>query len=398
MSDLKELLDREARRVDEAPDALGSVLRRRDRKRRTQRIAAGVVGIAVFVAAIWIVTSGAWFDRTETPAVTGPTDIEPTYNGPTYKLGSVTEEDIAVGKAFAQAWVARDGEAAAATFSPRGRSMGSGRRSSPRSMTGSARADGRSGTQVAGSKGGASARRRRLQLHVRERPHPDAGYATEGFTLSFVMDAGRIETAWFGGGGVCGQQFGSPDPGRVDLFGPVWDMFIEWISSNHPEDFDRMYDPDYGYPIPGYPILDATSIRLWEQYTDEFVALPPGSFTEWLANQSFEVRARRICLSNTKEFWETDGSGRDLHGRAFDAGLANVSEETLAELRALPLRTEADRAAMDAFVPLAEQWIELWRQGGGRGPAKAGFFERRDLQISMGSVIDGCLISYGLLG
>ena len=125
--------------------------------------------------------------------------------------------------------------------------------------------------------------------------------------------------------------------------------------------------------------------------------MPPGSFTEWLANQSFEVRARRICLSNTKEFWETDGSGRDLHGRAFDAGLANVSEETLAELRAL-LRTEADRAAMDAFVPLAEQWIELWRQGGGRGPAKAGFFERRDLQISMGSVIDGCLISYGLLG
>ena len=52
----------------------------------------------------------------------------------------------------------------------------------------------------------------------------------------------------------------------VDLFGPVWDMFIEWISSNHPEDFDRMYDLDYGYPIPGYPILDATSIRLWEQY------------------------------------------------------------------------------------------------------------------------------------
>ena len=278
--------------------------------------------------------------------------------------------------------------------------MGSGRRSSPRSMTGSARADGRSGTQVAGSKGGGRQRgvvgcsftyENDLTRTLDMRP--------EGFTLSFVMDAGRIETAWFGGGGESvDNMFGSPDPGRVDLFGPVWDMFIEWISSNHPEDFDRMYDPDYGYPIPGYPILDATSIRLWEQYTDEFVALPPGSFTEWLANQSFEVRARRICLSNTKEFWETDGSGRDLHGRAFDAGLANVSEETLAELRALPLRTEADRAAMDAFVPLAEQWIELWRQGGGRGPAKAGFFERRDLQISMGSVIDGCLISYGLLG
>jgi Tol biopolymer transport system component len=51
---------------------LERVLRRRDRKRRNQRIAAGVVGIAVFVAAVWLVTSGLSFDRTQ-PAVTGPT-------------------------------------------------------------------------------------------------------------------------------------------------------------------------------------------------------------------------------------------------------------------------------------------------------------------------------------
>ena len=44
---------------------------RRDRKRRNQRVAAGVVGIAVFLAAIWIVTAGATFDRSK-PAVTGP--------------------------------------------------------------------------------------------------------------------------------------------------------------------------------------------------------------------------------------------------------------------------------------------------------------------------------------
>ena len=79
MSDLKELLDREARLIDAAPDALGSALRRRDRKRRNQRITAGVVGIAVFVAAVWIVTSGLSFDRTQTPiaprpAVPGPVE------------------------------------------------------------------------------------------------------------------------------------------------------------------------------------------------------------------------------------------------------------------------------------------------------------------------------------
>jgi hypothetical protein len=44
------------------------LVRRRDRKRRNQRITAGVVGIAVFLTAIWIVTSGRSFDRTQGPA------------------------------------------------------------------------------------------------------------------------------------------------------------------------------------------------------------------------------------------------------------------------------------------------------------------------------------------
>ena len=47
------------------PDGFERMLRRRDRKRRNQRIAAGVVGIAVFVAAVWIVTTRGSFNRTE---------------------------------------------------------------------------------------------------------------------------------------------------------------------------------------------------------------------------------------------------------------------------------------------------------------------------------------------
>jgi hypothetical protein len=50
---------------------LERVLRRRDRKRRNQRIAAGVVGIAVFVAAVWIVTGVGSLDRSQAPAVPG---------------------------------------------------------------------------------------------------------------------------------------------------------------------------------------------------------------------------------------------------------------------------------------------------------------------------------------
>jgi hypothetical protein len=82
MSDLKALLERADRAVADIPlpaDGLEGLQRRRDRKHRNQRIAAGVVGIAVFVAAVWIVTSGP-FDRTQTPAApgTGPTETGPT--------------------------------------------------------------------------------------------------------------------------------------------------------------------------------------------------------------------------------------------------------------------------------------------------------------------------------
>jgi transglutaminase-like putative cysteine protease len=50
---------------------------RRDRKRRNKRITAGVVGIAVFVAAIGIVTTGVLFDRTETSAFPGAVGTGP---------------------------------------------------------------------------------------------------------------------------------------------------------------------------------------------------------------------------------------------------------------------------------------------------------------------------------
>jgi Tol biopolymer transport system component len=67
-----ETLERIARRIPIPEPAYERMLRRRDRKRRNQRIAAGVVGIGVFVAAVWIVTTVGSFDRTQ-PAVTGPT-------------------------------------------------------------------------------------------------------------------------------------------------------------------------------------------------------------------------------------------------------------------------------------------------------------------------------------
>ena len=74
MSDLKALLERAERAVSVVPlppDGLDGLQRRRDHKRRNQRLSAGVVGMAVFVSAVWIVTTGGSFDRTETPALPG---------------------------------------------------------------------------------------------------------------------------------------------------------------------------------------------------------------------------------------------------------------------------------------------------------------------------------------
>ena len=88
MSDPRSLLERESRRFIQQDGAFERLVRRRDRKRRNQRITAGVVGIAVFVAAVWIVTSGGVFDRSETSVVpggdvTGPAETGPSMTGPT---------------------------------------------------------------------------------------------------------------------------------------------------------------------------------------------------------------------------------------------------------------------------------------------------------------------------
>jgi hypothetical protein len=80
--DILDRAKRAAMSVDGPDHPYDAMLRRRDRKRRNQRIAAGVVGIAVFVAAVWIVTSFGSLDRSETsvgPAgeVTGPAETGP---------------------------------------------------------------------------------------------------------------------------------------------------------------------------------------------------------------------------------------------------------------------------------------------------------------------------------
>jgi dipeptidyl aminopeptidase/acylaminoacyl peptidase len=98
MDSLKEPLDREVEGLPISSEALAKTIARARRRSRNKRIAAGVVGIGVFVAAVWIVTSGLSFDRSETPAATGPAETgpaetRPTALEPTEAIGPVPETD-----------------------------------------------------------------------------------------------------------------------------------------------------------------------------------------------------------------------------------------------------------------------------------------------------------------
>ena len=82
MSEHTKLFERAGARYEPPDLPMDGLLKRRDRKRRNQRIAAGVVGIAVFVSAVWIVTTVGSSDRS-TPAVPGGSETGPTQTSPT---------------------------------------------------------------------------------------------------------------------------------------------------------------------------------------------------------------------------------------------------------------------------------------------------------------------------
>jgi WD40 repeat protein len=67
--DEREIVRRAVEALAPPEPSFDRLLHRRNRKRRNQRITAGIVGIAVFVAAVWIVTTGGPFNRTQQPAM-----------------------------------------------------------------------------------------------------------------------------------------------------------------------------------------------------------------------------------------------------------------------------------------------------------------------------------------
>jgi hypothetical protein len=74
MADTRTQVRREMDRLELRPFTLGEFHARRDRKIRNERITAGVVGVAVFVAAVWLATTGGPFDRGAAPVAPRPSE------------------------------------------------------------------------------------------------------------------------------------------------------------------------------------------------------------------------------------------------------------------------------------------------------------------------------------
>ena len=71
MAELKTLVDREMERAGTPGYSLGDLVDRRSQRRRTQRIAAALVAIALFAVPVWFVSKDGSGQRAPTPAATG---------------------------------------------------------------------------------------------------------------------------------------------------------------------------------------------------------------------------------------------------------------------------------------------------------------------------------------
>jgi hypothetical protein len=129
-----------------------------------------------------------------------------------------------------------------------------------------------------------------------------------------------------------------------------WRTFMDWVLSTHPDDVQQMYGQSPG--VSTYPLLDQTSIALWEQYTDEFVASP------------YLAQARAICQAATDRLQlavsvAASAGSTDLEA-ARHRTAARISQAVLAELRTLP-SPPAELEGVHEIPSLIERQTDLLR-------------------------------------
>lgn len=184
-------------------------------------------------------------------------------------------------------------------------------------------------------------------------------------------------TRAFGVGPLAGSFRPYVEGGRIWLvndrfhFEDGWTDFRDWLSTNHPDDFERMYEqhPNPQHFTFRYVLIDQVALELWEHSTDEFV-----EFVDSEGLATYRGMVRTICeaaharvneevLAAGIEMVFPPGSGDDslLHPTTEEGAVVyietarRIMSETLAELRAIP-PPEAIRFYFEGMYGLMEQF------------------------------------------
>jgi len=167
-------------------------------------------------------------------------------------------------------------------------------------------------------------------------------------------------------------------------FNEFWG-FTEWVSTNHPDDFELLFRFGPNPTNTNYPLLDPTAIALWEQYSNEFVASTSDPEAEYYGQvreicTAAHARLNQELQAAGIELQLPNGPGidrlyllpaREADWVPYEAAARRIMGETLPELRALrpppEIREKFQRlyAVMKEFAqgeeapftPTAEFWI-----------------------------------------
>ena len=260
MIDEREIVRVAVERLAPPEPAYERLVERRDRKRRNQRIAAGVVGIAVFVAAVWVLGTKVGQDTT------APAD-RPTLENPAGK----TAEDVARDFLYETAFFETD--------------------LAVRHLVNASLVPSDAAVSGLGLDGIEQFRRwlsynEATGFEIIPTSCEETGRSSRGTYVRCTFDFHGIRSEAIGRGPYSGSYLdllvARPivEYGRIldvsahmeiEEFGPqMWDPFDEWVSSNYPADAAVMYNSDHT----DYR-LSNESIRLWEQHTREYVDTGP---------------------------------------------------------------------------------------------------------------------------
>jgi hypothetical protein len=266
MSDLRTILERGVGGATPPPDGFERMLRRRDRKRRNQRIAAGVVGIAVFVAAVWVLGIRVGQDATA-PADRPTEDTNTPADRATWN--SKTAEDVATDFVYEIAFFETD--------------------LAVRHLVNAFSLEPDDAAVSGLGLDGIEEFRRWLSFNeatgfeIIPTSCRETDSSSRGTYVRCTFDFHGIRSEAIGRGPYSGSYFDVlverhiVEYGRIlDVsahletakFGPeMWDPFAEWVSSTYPQDAAVMYTNDN---LTDYR-LTPRSIRLWEKHTREYV-------------------------------------------------------------------------------------------------------------------------------